>query len=324
MRIALFVISFFILATEVHAGTAGAVMMQYLMIQNLQQVHQKPAPGHNRGPGYNRGPNWPLKFVHAARVESSTFDPIMITTDCSKVMSGYFAIKECFPAFINCSTGVLRTRSCPALGGMVFDDRIKNCVSMEACKAPLEGKFRGVQFPTLPWNDEPETRELREKLPAFVPFSVTTDCRKKKFRGYVYEIGKCHRNGATCKNGAPVIEACPNNLVFSLRKTECIEKNECEETWDEWSEKLVRPSNNEFLPVETKESLSFYRRPEDIVLVPTVEECVGKKNGKYAMSPCHAEYMNCSSKTGKVLKCSKGFVFSRRFLECVGKEFCEE
>ncbi|CAL2028059.1 unnamed protein product [Caenorhabditis brenneri] len=273
---------------------------------------------------HSRGSNWPPKFIQAARVKNDTDHHIMITTDCTKVWTGYYAFKDCFPWYIYCSVGELRMQSCQNLGGMVFDDRIKNCVSMEACKAPLEGKFRGVRMQTLQWDDEPSTRELREMIPEFVPFSITTDCSKKTFSNYGYEIGKCHQNFVVCGDGIPVIQACPYKSVFSVRKQGCIERKECEETWDDWSEKLLSPTNNTVIPVPENEPLSFYRRPEEIVLVPTGKECVGKKNGKYAMSPCQAEYMSCFMESGYKMKCSEGFVFSRRFLECVGKEFCEE
>ncbi|CAL2028060.1 unnamed protein product [Caenorhabditis brenneri] len=234
----------------------------------------------------------------------------MITTDCTKVKSGYFAIKKCFPAYINCDRGVLKTKTCPVSDGMVFDDRVKGCVRMDTCKAPLEGKFRGVHFPTLPWDDEFETRALRARLPEFVPFSVTTDCRRKTFSGHAYEVGKCHQNYLVCNKGVPIIETCPDAHVFSLRARACIKKEECEETWDQWNEKLVRHALDISVIVQTKE--------------PTVEGCVGKKDGGYAMKPCQAEYTRCVMGTGYEMKCSEGFVFSRRFFECVGEEFCEE
>ncbi|EGT39554.1 hypothetical protein CAEBREN_08698 [Caenorhabditis brenneri] len=380
MRIALLVISFFILVPELYASSLD-VHEELSIRQNLEEAREELIPPFYYDPkaspyaapqtalndrmfvtveeypdGYTgssvfrfndeicgeisyeptcnyieaqyQGPNWPLKFVRAARVKNDTDHHIMITTDCTKVWTGFFALKECFPAFIQCSVGTVRTQSCDNYGGvgMVFDDRIKNCVSMEACKAPLEGKFRGVKMQTLQCDDEPKTRELREMIPEFVPFTVTTDCSKKTFGSNVYEVGKCHRNVVMCRNGVPLIEACPGNFssVFSLRKGTCIEKKECEETWDDWSEKLLSPSNNTVIPMQKKEHLSLYRRPEEIVLVPTGKECVGKKNGRYAMSPCQAEYMSCFMESGYKMKCSEGFVFSRRFLECVGKEFCEE
>ncbi|CAL2028057.1 unnamed protein product [Caenorhabditis brenneri] len=234
-----------------------------------------------------RGPNWPLKFIHAARVKNETYDPLMITTDCTKELSGFFAVKECFPSFIYCSAGKLKLQPCFALTGenTVFDERVKNCVSMEACK-------------------------------------------NKKHIQYNYEIGKCHQNYLNCIYGERMIESCPSGEAFSLRKDGCIKMEECEATWDQWREPLhpFYPPGYRYTPVPLPQEhpFSFYRRPEEIVLVSTVEECVGKKNGKYAMSPCHAEYMNCSSNTVEILKCSEGFVFSRRFLECVGKEFCKE
>ncbi|EGT39531.1 hypothetical protein CAEBREN_12858 [Caenorhabditis brenneri] len=275
---------------------------------------------------HHRGPNWPMKFVHAARVKNKTYNPLMITTDCTKESSGFFALKECFPSFIYCSAGKLKLQPCFALTGenTVFDERIKNCVSMEACKAPLKDNEPGRSEIVLPLSDEQETIANRR----FTPFLITTDCRNKKHIQYNYEIGKCHQNYLNCAYGERMIESCPIGEAFSLRKEGCIKMDECEETWDQWREPLhpFYPPGYRYTPVPLPQEhpFSFYRKPEEIVLVSTLEECVGKKNGNYAMSPCHAEYMNCSSNTGKILKCSEGFVFSRRFMECVGKEFCQE
>ncbi|CAL2028061.1 unnamed protein product [Caenorhabditis brenneri] len=272
-----------------------------------------------------RGANWPLNLIHAARVINGTFDPIMITTDCTKVKSGFFAIKECFSEYIVCSSGILLSTTCHRKGpNMVFDERIRRCVSMEECKAPLEGNPK--QNPIQPWDDKPETIDFRLRLPVFQPFLITTDCRRRRYSDN-YEIGRCHQNHLGCNDGKWSILSCPIGLVYSSRKEKyCVDLKECEETWGPWKEDFVRPSfkiRSRHVP-EPKKPLSFWRRPEEIVLVPTVEECVGKKNGGYAMSPCQSEYMYCYMESGFLVKCSEGSVFSRRFMECVGKEFCQE
>ncbi|CAL2028058.1 unnamed protein product [Caenorhabditis brenneri] len=265
---------------------------------------------------HSQDSNWPQKFVHAARVETDTDHHIMITTDCTKFIFGVFAIDECVPEFILCNSGAPRSESCLFTAGpnTVFDGRIGKCVSMEACKGPLKGNIERTK--NQPFDNEPVTIWQRRQIPEFSPFLITTDC-KRKTAVHVHEIGKCHQSSVTCMLGKPFIQSCPAGTVFSLRNDGCMKREDCEATWDQWHDSKEKTTR---APIE--ERLSSYRKEVD--LISTGKECIGKKNGKHAMSPCQAEYLSCFKESGYKMKCSEGFVFSRWLMECVGKEFCKE
>lgn len=268
---------------------------------------------------YVKGSSWPLGFIHIAKVKNATelsslapgSAPTLITTDCRKYSYAFFEIKHCHPEYIQCSHGVRFMHTCPP--GWLFEKRVEACLPKEYCGAPtLPIPIRRI--PPVPLDNTPENAELVSKLRGD-PILITIDCKKKADNQY--EIEKCHPSFIACKDGARTMFSCPGGQVYT-RQNSCIDLKECEEAWRRDETTTTSPP---IVEQEGKEDLP--RSPKEMILVPTNKDCVGKDNMRYAMSPCQAEYMYCFRGSGYKLKCSDGFVLSRRYLSCVGKEFCD-
>ncbi|EGT39550.1 hypothetical protein CAEBREN_20244 [Caenorhabditis brenneri] len=265
-----------------------------------------------------RGLYWPPNFIHIAKFRNVTelaslapgSSPTLITIDCRKYEIARFAIKKCHPEYIKCYDGVRFMETCPP--DWLFEERIKMCVPKEYCGAPTLPYSINPSPPVL-FDDTPVNAERIRKLSAD-PILITIDCKMRSNSNF--EIEKCHPSYIVCMDGARAMDSCFDGKVYT-RENGCVDLKECEEAWR-------KDETTTFTPiVEQEEKEEFPGLPEKMILVPNAEDCVGKFGRRFAMKPCQAEYMYCFMDTGYKLKCSDGFVFSRRYLTCVGKEFCD-
>ncbi|CAL2028082.1 unnamed protein product [Caenorhabditis brenneri] len=273
----------------------------------------------NRKKKYVRGWSWPPAFIHIAKVRNVTelnslapgSSPTLITIDCRKYALALFAFKQCHPEYIRCHEGVRFLHTCPQ--NTLFCERHQYCVPRATCGTPTPNWFRRME-PVL-IVETPENAKYYRNLTS-PTILITIDCMKKIDRDY--EIGKCHPSYIICMDGARTMISCLAGQVYHWYYG-CVDLNECEEAWHKVATTTLAPIVEE----EEEKELPWYRQ-DQMILVPTVEACVGKMTRRYAMSPCQAEYMYCFRGSGYKLKCSDGFVLSRLHLSCVGKEFCDE
>ncbi|EGT50250.1 hypothetical protein CAEBREN_09633 [Caenorhabditis brenneri] len=148
------------------------------------------------------------------------------------------------------------------------------------------------------------------------PINLTMDCKLK--RDGEFEQDKCHPNYVYCFSGKRKLLTCIDGQVFKYGKG-CVKMEECEKLWEEEATSTPAP-----IIEEEEQPLPSFVTSEQKTLVPNVKDCRDKINGVYAMKPCQAWYILCYRENGYMMRCSKGFVMSRRYMMCVGEEFCDE
>ncbi|EGT31422.1 hypothetical protein CAEBREN_13121 [Caenorhabditis brenneri] len=231
-----------------------------------------------------------------------------------------YTLEPCSQHVWECSNGKLFKKTCA--GSSVFWFEEGTCDSTVTQESTCNRKKKYVRG----WSWPPKfihiakvrnVTELSSLAPGSSPTLITIDCRKYALALFAFK--QCHPEYIRCHEGVRFLHTCPQNMLFCERHQSCVPKETCGEAWRKVATTTLAPIVEE----EEEKELPWWRQ-DQMDLVPTVEDCVEKISRRYAMSPCQAEYMYCFRGSGYKLKCSDGFVLSRRHLSCVGKEFCEE